>query len=73
MPGALKDVKLVVDELVKAKSFDMQQREKKHNHFSHPKDVLHDKEKSQLIEWLIGELPTSLQLFHIHTITAYKF
>ena len=59
-PGAYKDVKLVVEELVKAKSFAMQRKERRHKHFPHPKDLLHAKERSELIEWIIGKLPTSL-------------
>ena len=55
-----KDVAVVVDELLKATSFDIKQKGRKHTGFPNPKDVLHGKKKNEILEWLIGKLPNSL-------------
>lgn len=66
--GALvKDVKLVVDELVKAKSFDMQQKGRKHRRFPHSKDPISFMPKESIV-WLIGKLAIH---FPIHACSCF--
>eukprot|EP00731_Ephydatia_muelleri_P000806 Em0001g806a len=49
-PQATKDVAVVVDELLKAKSFDIKQKGRKDTSFPNPKDVLHGKIKNEIFE-----------------------
>ena len=58
-PTALKDIEIVVNELIKAECFVAHTTARKHSKFPKPKNVLEAKDRRELIDWLIGRLPTS--------------
>ena len=58
-PTALKDIEIVVNELIKAECFVAHTTARKHSKFLKPKNVLEAKDRRELIDWLIGRLPTS--------------
>ena len=58
-PRALNDIEVVVNELIKAESFVVKEKQKNYTAFPHPKDVLHAKDKNELLEWLVSKLPRS--------------
>ena len=58
-PKAQKDIEVIVNELVKAECFVMQEKARKHARFPHPRNVLHAKNRGQLVDWMIIRLPSS--------------
>ena len=57
-PNARKDILIVVEEIIKAKCFGKEEG-RKHRKFPKPKDAL-NKNRADLIEWLINKLPYSI-------------
>ena len=57
-PDAQKDIKVVADELVKCRSFEVE-KGRKHSRFPNPKNVLNDKDREEVLAWLVAKLPRS--------------
>ena len=57
-PDAQKDIKVVVNELVKCRSFDVE-KGRKYNRFPKPKNVLNDKDREEILTWIVTKLPHS--------------
>ena len=57
-PDAQKDIKVIVDELVKCRSFEVE-KGRKHSRFPNPKNVLNDKNREEVIAWIVTKLPRS--------------
>lgn len=58
-PTTRKDIEVVVKELLKAGSLKIINTKRKHSHFPHPRDNLRVKDKGELLQWLIGKLPST--------------
>ena len=58
-PDAQKDIKVIVDELIKCRSFEVE-KGRKHSRFPNPKSVLNDKDREDVLTWIITKLPCSL-------------
>ena len=59
-PSALKDIEIVADELLRAECFVIHSKARQHSKFKKPKNILEAKDRRELINWLIGKLPTSV-------------
>ena len=60
-PSAKKDISVVVGELVKAECLkERVSKKRKHKKFPKPRNVLHAKEKEEVLLWLTGKLPSSI-------------
>ena len=57
-PDAQKDIQIVVSELVNCNVFKVVPG-RKYKPFPHPKDVLHAKDKKEILAWLVNKLPSS--------------
>ena len=55
------DIQVVVKELLKVDSLKIESTKRKHSHFPHPRDNLRVKDKGELLQWLIGKLPSTFQ------------
>jgi len=53
--NAKTDISVVVSELIKSDAF-VKRAGRKHNTFSHPKNVLHLKARDELLTWMVGRL-----------------
>ena len=59
-PSALKVIEIVADELLRAECFVIHSKARQHSKFKKPKNILEAKDRRELINWLIGKLPTSI-------------
>ena len=60
-PSAKKDISVVVGELVKAECLkERVSKKRKNKKFPKPRNVLHAKEKEEVLLWLTGKLPSSI-------------
>ena len=57
-PDAQEDIKVVVDELVKCRSFEVV-KGRKYKQFPNPKNVLNGKDRNEILTWLATKLPHS--------------
>ena len=53
------DIEVVVNELLKADCLKIKDTKRKHSHFPHPRDNLRAKDRAELLQWLIGKLPST--------------
>ena len=58
-PTTQKDVEEVVKKLLKTDSLIIKSTRRKHSHFPHPRDNLRVKDRGELLQWLIGKLPST--------------
>ena len=58
-PTTQKDIEVVVKELLKADSLKTKNTKRKHSHFPRPRDNLRVKDKGEVLQWLIGKLPST--------------